>query len=130
VLETENAQCAPSNEGGKQTRSIERDRLTDERVAATAWSAVLAIMFGHGLVTVVNQLTGTSLSESGVAASLLALVAIISSAVVLARGPVSVEAVCRVIAPILVVILVGIRHRVHAQLLVGGREPRATGRLQ
>jgi nucleobase:cation symporter-1, NCS1 family len=75
---------------------------------AAAWSAVLAIMFGHGLVTVINQLTGTSLSESGVAASLLALVAIISSAVVLARGPVSVEAVCRVIAPILVVILIGI----------------------
>src|SRR5690242_11131600 len=31
---------------------------------AAAWSAVLAIMFGHGLVTVVNQLFGMHLSES------------------------------------------------------------------
>ncbi len=77
-------------------------------VLAAAWSAVLAIMFGHGLVTVINQLAGTQLSESGVAASLLALVAVIVSCLVLARGPVSVEAVCRVIAPMLVIILLGI----------------------
>ncbi len=77
-------------------------------VLAAAWSAVLAIMFGHGLVTVANQLFGIELSDSGTAASLLALVAIIVSCLILARGPVSVEAVCRVIAPMLVVILVGI----------------------
>jgi len=77
-------------------------------VLAAAWSAVLAIMFGHGLVTVANQIFGVELSESGVAASLLALVAIIVSCLILARGPVSVEAVCRIIAPMLMVILVGI----------------------
>ncbi|GAB5897201.1 cytosine permease [Mycolicibacterium sp.] len=77
-------------------------------VLAAAWSAVLAIMFGHGLVTVVNQVAGTQLSESGVAASLLGLVAIVVSWLVLARGPVSVEAVCRIIAPMLVVIIVGV----------------------
>jgi len=77
-------------------------------VLAAAWSAVLAIMFGHGLVTVVNQIFGVELSQAGTAASLLALVAIIVSALILARGPVSVEAVCRIIAPMLVVILVGI----------------------
>jgi nucleobase:cation symporter-1, NCS1 family len=77
-------------------------------ILAAAWSAVLAIMFGHGLVTVANQLFGVELSESGTAASLLALVAIIVSCLILARGPVSVEAVCRIIAPMLVIILVGI----------------------
>ncbi|MGB8406525.1 MAG: cytosine permease [Mycobacterium sp.] len=75
---------------------------------AAAWSAVLAIMFGHGLVTAANQLFGINLSESGTAASLIALVAIIVSCLILARGPVSVEAVCRVIAPMLIIILVGI----------------------
>ncbi|CAN5277755.1 cytosine permease [soil metagenome] len=82
--------------------------VTVSTVLAAAWSAVLAIMFGHGLVTVANQLFGVQLSESGTAASLLALVAIIVSCLVLARGPVSVEAVCRVIAPMLMVILLGI----------------------
>lgn len=82
--------------------------VTVSTLLAAAWSAVLAIMFGHGLVTVANQLFGIELSESGTAASLLALVAILVSCLVLARGPVSVEAVCRVIAPLLIVILVGI----------------------
>lgn len=75
---------------------------------AAAWSAILAIMFGHGLVVVANQLFGVELSQAGAAASLLALTAITVSALILARGPVSVEAVCRVLAPMLLVILVGI----------------------
>ncbi len=75
---------------------------------AAAWSAVLAIMFGHGLVTVVNQVFGLQLSESGAAASILGLMAIVISWVVLARGPISVEAVCRAISPFLVIIVVGI----------------------
>ncbi|MUL68218.1 hypothetical protein BOO86_27360 [Mycobacterium sp. CBMA 234] len=73
---------------------------------AAAWSAVLAVMFGHGLVTVVNQAFNLKLSESGVAASLLGFVAIVVSWLVLCRGPVSVEAVCRAIAPLLIAILV------------------------
>ena len=73
---------------------------------AAAWSAVLAIMFGHGLVTVANHAFGVTWSESGVAASLLALIAIAVSWLVLSRGPVSVEAVCRAIAPLLIAILV------------------------
>lgn len=77
-------------------------------VLAAAWSAVLAIMFGHGLVVVANQLFGIELSQSGAAASLLALIAITVSALILARGPVSVEAVCRVLAPMLLAILAGI----------------------
>jgi len=75
---------------------------------AAAWSAVLAIMFGHGLVTVVNQLFGLHLSESGAAASILGLLSIVVSWLVLARGPISVEAVCRAIAPFLVLIVAGI----------------------
>jgi NCS1 family nucleobase:cation symporter-1 len=92
-------------ESGGRDRFRTRTRST---VLAAAWSAVLAIMFGHGLVTVVNQIAGTHLSESGVAASLLGLVAIVVSWIVLARGPVSVEAVCRLIAPLLVAIILGV----------------------
>lgn len=75
---------------------------------AAAWSAVLAIMFAHGLVTVINNVFGVALPQTGVAAGLLGLSAIIVSWLILARGPVSVEAVCRAIAPLLVVIVVGI----------------------
>lgn len=82
--------------------------ITMSTVLAAAWSAVLAIMFGHGLVVVANQVFGIELSQAGAAASLLALIAITASALILARGPVSVEAVCRVLAPMLLVILVGI----------------------
>lgn len=82
--------------------------ITMSTVLAAAWSAVLAIMFGHGLVVVANQVFGIELSQAGAAASLLALIAITVSALILARGPVSVEAVCRVLAPLLLVILVGI----------------------
>ncbi|OKH64395.1 hypothetical protein EUA04_00180 [Mycolicibacterium obuense] len=82
--------------------------ITMSTVLAAAWSAVLAIMFGHGLVVVANQVFGIELSQAGAAASLLALIAITVSALILARGPVSVEAVCRVLAPLLLIILVGI----------------------
>lgn len=77
-------------------------------VLAAAWSAVLAIMFGHGIVIVVNQLFGIELSQTGAAASLLALVAIAVSALILVRGPVSVETVCRILAPMLMAVLIGI----------------------
>ena len=77
-------------------------------VLAAAWSAVLAIMFGHGLVIVAGQLFGVELSQTGAAASILALVAILVSALILVRGPVSVETVCRILAPMLMAVLVGI----------------------
>ncbi|MDV3125832.1 cytosine permease [Mycobacterium sp. 21AC1] len=75
---------------------------------AAAWSAVLAIMFGHGLVTVVNNVFGIALPETGVAASIMALIAIVVSWLILSRGPVSVEAFCRAIAPVLILIVVGV----------------------
>jgi NCS1 family nucleobase:cation symporter-1 len=77
-------------------------------VLAAAWSAVLAIMFGHGLVIVAGQLLGVEISQTGAAASILALVAILVSALILVRGPVSVETVCRILAPMLMAVLIGI----------------------
>ncbi|MGV9796757.1 cytosine permease [Mycobacterium sp. NPDC003449] len=77
-------------------------------VLAAAWSAVLAIMFGHGLVVVANQLLGIELSQTGAAASILGLAAIVVSALILVRGPVSVEIVCRMLAPLLMAVLIGI----------------------
>ncbi|NYJ02193.1 NCS1 family nucleobase:cation symporter-1 [Nocardioides thalensis] len=73
-------------------------------VLAAAWSAVLAIMCGHALVNVCNQVLDTDLSSSSVAASLLALAALLGSWVIVARGPRSIEAVNRYVAPGLIVV--------------------------
>jgi len=112
------APCMPSVKHGIEQfvgiRSTFGDRgarivmVVVSTLLAAAWSAVLAIMFGHGLVTVINNVFGVALPATGVAASLLALIAIVVSWAILARGPVSVEAVCRVIAPLLILIVVGI----------------------
>lgn len=74
---------------------------------AAAWAAVLAIMLGHGVVNLLNGTLGVDLSDSGAGVSLAALGAIGVAWAILARGPVSVERVSAVIAPVLVVILAG-----------------------
>lgn len=74
---------------------------------AAAWNAVLAIMFGHALRNVSNQVAGTELSNSGTVVSLISLVAVVFVWVVLARGAISVEWVNRIVAPGLVVVTLG-----------------------
>ncbi len=71
---------------------------------AAAWSAVLAIMCGHALANVANQLLGTELSTGGGVVSVLALLALAASWGVVARGPRSIELVNRFVAPGLVVV--------------------------
>ncbi len=75
--------------------------------ALAAWAAVLAIMLGHGIVNLVNQLFDMSLSHAGGAVSAIALIAICVAWALLARGPVSVERVSKVVAPALIVVLIG-----------------------
>lgn len=76
-------------------------------VFAAAWAAVLAIMLGHGAVNLLNRTFGLSLGGDGAAVTTAALATIVLSWVILARGPVSVEHVSRVIAPALIVVLIG-----------------------
>ena len=81
--------------------------ITMSALLAAAWSAVLAIMFGHALTNVSNELLGTNLGRSGAAVSLFAVGAIAVSWVILAKGPVSVEWVNRIVAPGLIVVTIG-----------------------
>ncbi|GAA4839967.1 cytosine permease [Saccharopolyspora rosea] len=74
---------------------------------AAAWSAVLAIMCGHALVNVADQALGAHLDASGPAVSLIALAAVVLCWFVLARGPVSVEWVNKIVAPGLVLVTAG-----------------------
>lgn len=71
---------------------------------AAAWSAVLAIMCGHALANVTNQLLGTELSSGSVMVSVLALFALGASWLIVARGPRSIELVNKFVAPGLVVV--------------------------
>ena len=73
---------------------------------AAAWSAVLAIMFGHAMANVWNQLFATQISDSGIAVSFIGFIAVLMSWGALARGAVSVEWVNRIMAPALAVITV------------------------
>lgn len=79
---------------------------TTSTIFAAAWSAILAIMLGHGLVNIINTLFGVEVSKTGAAVSVLGLIAIVASWAILARGPVSVERVSQVVAPALVIVLV------------------------
>lgn len=80
--------------------------ITTSTIFAAAWSAILAIMLGHGLVNIINTAFGVELSKTGAAVSILGLIAIVSSWAILARGPVSVERVSKVVAPALLIVLV------------------------
>lgn len=76
-------------------------------VFAAAWAAILAIMLGHGVVNLLNQVFGTSMDHAGPAVTMAGLAAIAVAWAILARGPVSVERFSAVVAPVLIVVLVG-----------------------
>lgn len=71
---------------------------------AAAWSAVLGIMCGHALANVTNQLFDTRISSGAGVVSVLAVMALVASWVIVARGPRSIELVNRFVAPGLVVV--------------------------
>lgn len=83
---------------------------------AAAWSAVLAIMFGHALGNVTSQVTGTHLHNSGITVSLISLAAVVVSWLVLAKGPVSIDWVNRIVAPGLVLVTVGMLALIFTQV--------------
>lgn len=71
---------------------------------AAAWSAVLAIMCGHALANVANQVLDTEISAGAGIVSVLAVLALGASWAIVARGPRSIELVNRFVAPGLVVV--------------------------
>lgn len=77
-------------------------------IFSAAWAAILAIMLGHGAVNILNGAFDLDLSKSGTAVSVVAVIAVIASWIALWRGPISVERVSWVVAPILFVILIAI----------------------
>ncbi|UQS22901.1 cytosine permease [Amycolatopsis thermalba] len=81
--------------------------ITMSTLLAAAWAAVLAIMCGHALGNVAEQVFSADIDSSGIVVSLIALVAVLVSWLVLARGPVSVEWVNRIVAPGLVIVTTG-----------------------
>lgn len=77
-------------------------------ILAAAWSAILAIMFGHGLATVLESLFDLRISQSSGAITLLAVAGVSISWAILSRGPVSLERTSRLVAPAMGVIIVSI----------------------
>lgn len=71
------------------------------------WNAILAIMFGRATANVSNAIFGTQLDPNGVLVIAFAIVSLVFSWVILARGPVSIEWVNKIVAPGLVVVAVG-----------------------
>ena len=84
-------------------------------VMAAAWSAVLAIMCGHALANVCNQVFDTSISPSAGIVSVLGLLAVAVSWGIVSRGPKSIEWVNRLVAPGLVLITLGMLAMIFTQ---------------
>ncbi|MFJ9854800.1 cytosine permease [Streptomyces sp. NPDC101150] len=74
---------------------------------AAAWSSVLAIMCGHAIANVSNEVLGTHIGHGGIIVSVIALAVVVVSWLALARGPVSIEWVNKFVAPGLVLVTVG-----------------------
>lgn len=75
-------------------------------IFAAAWTAILSIMLGHGVVNILNSAFGLELSKTGMAVSIVALITVLASWLALTRGPISVERVSKVVAPALLIVLV------------------------
>ena len=75
-----------------------------ENSGEAVWCSVLAIMCGHALANVANQVLGTEISSGAGIVSVLAVLALSASWAIVARGPRSIELVNRFVAPGLVVV--------------------------
>jgi NCS1 family nucleobase:cation symporter-1 len=75
-------------------------------LAGAGWNAILAVMCGRAIVNVVNAVAGTQFDPNGGVVITVALVAIVASWLVLVKGPVSIEWVNKIVAPLLAVMSV------------------------
>ncbi|MQA04083.1 MAG: hypothetical protein GEV07_15610 [Streptosporangiales bacterium] len=63
------------------------------------WSSVLSVMFGRATANVANEVFGADIGPNALPVTLFALLAIAVSWVLLARGPVTLRVLNRVVAP-------------------------------
>jgi NCS1 family nucleobase:cation symporter-1 len=73
--------------------------LTIILVIEMGWTSVLAVMFGRATANVANEGLGTSIGPNGLVVTALALVALAVAWVVLARGPLTIRFLNRIVAP-------------------------------
>ncbi|RBQ16107.1 hypothetical protein DP939_31270 [Spongiactinospora rosea] len=71
------------------------------------WSALLGVMFGRAATQVSNQVLGTAIGPNALLVTLLALVAIAAAWAILAKGPLTMRFLNRVVAPGLAVLTIG-----------------------
>src|SRR5699024_7416425 len=72
-----------------------------------AWPALLGIMAGHALVNVSDEVFGRDLAGSSTAITIAALGGVVATWILLIRGPRAVGKVGNLLAPVLVVITLG-----------------------
>src|SRR5699024_4875412 len=72
-----------------------------------AWTALLGIMAGHALVNVSDEVFGRDLAGSSTAITIAALGGVVATWILLIRGPRAVGKVGNLLAPVLVVITLG-----------------------
>ncbi|WP_219632705.1 purine-cytosine permease family protein [Haloechinothrix aidingensis] len=75
-------------------------------VSLAGWNAILAIMFGRAVTNVLGAAFGTEFDPNGPVVIALSLLAVAMSWLVLSRGPVSLEWVNKLVAPVLSVLTV------------------------
>ncbi|MGH3518638.1 MAG: purine-cytosine permease family protein [Haloechinothrix sp.] len=75
-------------------------------LASAGWNAVLAVMFGRAVTNVLNSVLGTQFDPNGPMVIAMSLLALVLSWLILVRGPVSIEWVNKIVAPVLAVLTV------------------------
>lgn len=105
--------CLPSAKYGIEQFTALRSVLGSNGVRAliailvplsgAGWNAILAIMFGRAVTNVLNAVFDAGFDPNGPVVIGMSLLALLVSWVVLSRGPVSLEWVNKIVAPVLVV---------------------------
>ncbi len=75
-------------------------------LALAGWNAILAIMFGRATVNVFNVVLDTSFDPNGPVVIAMSLLAMLLAWLTLARGPVSIEWVNKIVAPVLAIMTI------------------------
>lgn len=111
------ATCIPSAKYGLEQYTLHRSSfgrigvrvvvLLLVLIIEMGWSSILAIMFGRATTNVANQAFGTAIDPNGLVVSLLAVLAIVVSWIVLAKGPISIKWFNNIVAPLLAIVVVG-----------------------
>ncbi|TQJ05891.1 purine-cytosine permease family protein [Amycolatopsis cihanbeyliensis] len=74
--------------------------------AQAGWNAVLAVMFGRAVTNVLNSVFGTTFAPDSAMVVAMSLLALFLAWLIVARGPVSIEWVNKIVAPLLAVLTV------------------------